>query len=161
MSSSRIRAALDTGEIETVGTMLGRPYQAIGTITGGHGLGTEIGFPTLNMRWTPEARPAHGVYLAGVNFGDSPVAMPAVANYGVRPTVEEGAEPLLEAHLLGDGEEGADLAELGPGQAVSVDLLHFLRAERKFDSLEELKVQIAADKESAEAFFAERGLPAG
>ena len=129
--------------------MLGRCYQVSGIVVPGKAKGSELGFPTLNLLWSPQARPAYGVYvveatLAGANANE---AKPAVANYGVRPTVEEAdAQPLLEVHLLGE----EDFSSYKPGDELSVELLRFLRPERKFDSLDSLKTQIAADKIEAE-----------
>jgi riboflavin kinase/FMN adenylyltransferase len=76
--------------------------------------------------------------------------VPGVANYGLRPTVENGAtQPRLEVHLLGE-------AVATYGDFITVNWLHFLRPESKFSGLEELKAQIAVDRESALEFFRKR-----
>lgn len=147
ISSSRIREALSSGQIKKVNRMLGYSYSVFGEIVKGRGLGSEIGFPTLNMPFAPEARPAHGVYLVEVTCPNPSEPKHAVANYGVRPTVEEAdVQPLLEVHLLGE----EDFSSYKPGDELSVELLCFLRPECKFDSLDSLKTQIAADKIEAE-----------
>jgi riboflavin kinase/FMN adenylyltransferase len=147
ISSSRIREALATGEIEEVNHMLGYSYRTYGTVVEGRGLGSEMGFPTLNIPFAPEARPAHGVYLVKVTCPKPSGPKHAVANYGVRPTIEEAdVRPLLEVHLLGE----EDFSCYKPGDELSVELLRFLRPECKFDSLDSLKTQIAADKIEAE-----------
>jgi len=147
ISSSRIRKALAAGEIEEVNHMLGYSYRICGTVVEGRGLGSEIGFPTLNIPFAPEARPAYGVYLVKIICPNLSEPKHAVANYGVRPTIEGGdVQPLLEVHLLGED----DFSSYKPGDELSVELLRFLRPECKFDSLDSLKTQISADKIEAE-----------
>ncbi len=147
VSSSRIRDALAEGEIKEVNAMLGRSYQVSGVVVPGKGKGRELGFPTLNLLWSPQARPAYGVYVVEVTLAGANEAKPAVVNYGVRPTIEEAdVQPLLEVHLLGE----EDFSSYKPGVELSVELLRFLRPECKFDSLDSLKTQIAADKIDAE-----------
>jgi riboflavin kinase/FMN adenylyltransferase len=152
ISSSRIREALAKGEIESANQMLGFPYRVAGQVIPGNRLGRTIGFPTLNLPWFPEARPAYGVYLVEVSFLDKAEPVHGVANYGLRPTIEEGAaEPLLDIHLLGDG----DYSSHQPGDSISLSLLRFIRHEKKFDSIDALKTQIARDKAEAEKLVGE------
>jgi riboflavin kinase / FMN adenylyltransferase len=144
VSSSRIRAALRHGDLALANRMLLRPYEATGTIIDGRRLGRTIGFPTLNLPWNPELRPAFGVYAVELVNADG-LAEPAVANWGLRPTVESGpVEPLLETHIL---------RASGPipttGVAVRIRWLHFLRHEQKFANLAALQAQIAADAQAA------------
>jgi len=137
VSSSRIRQCLSSGELELANAMLLRPYEAEGVIIGGRRLGRTIGFPTLNVAWEPELKPAFGVYAVEVIFKGE--ALPAVANYGQRPTVESGpVAPLLEAHVL----RGAAPTT---GDAVRVRWVRRLRSERKFGDLAALQAQIAKD----------------
>jgi len=153
ISSSRIRESLAKGEIESVNQMLGFPYRVDGQVVPGNRLGRTIGFPTLNLSWVPEARPAYGVYLVEASFPDKGKSVHGVANYGLRPTVEleEVREPLFEAHLLGDG----DYSVHQPGDSISLSLLKFIRPEKKFDSIDSLKSQIARDKAEAEQLVGE------
>lgn len=147
ISSSRIRESLAKGEIESVNQMLGFPYRSEGQVVQGNKLGRTIGFPTLNLSWVPEARPAYGVYLVEASFPGKEESAHGVANYGLRPTIEEEeVEPLFEVHLLGDG----DYSVHQPGDSISISLLRFIRPEKKFDSLDSLKAQIARDKAEAE-----------
>ena len=144
VSSSRIRAALRHGDLALANRMLLRPYEATGTIIDGRRLGRTIGFPTLNLPWNPELRPAFGVYAVELVNADG-LAEPAVANWGLRPTVESGpVEPLLETHIL---------RASGPlptsGAAVRIRWLHFLRHEQKFANLAALQAQIASDAQAA------------
>ena len=141
VSSSRIRQCLSAGELALANAMLLRPYEAEGVIIGGRRLGRTIGFPTVNIAWEPELKPAYGVYAVEVIFKGE--ALPAVANYGQRPTVESGpVAPLLEAHVL---------RGIAPttGDAVRVRWVRRLRAEQKFADLAALKVQIAKDSAQA------------
>lgn len=149
ISSTRIRASLADGRIAEVNELLGYSYFSLGEVIPGRQLGRTIGFPTLNIRWAPESRPRLGVYAVRVRQ-DTPGAkwQNAVANYGVRPTVEQAdAEPLLEMHILGD-------TQLTTGDRLSVEWLQFIRPEQKFDSVDALRDQIAQDTEAAKTFFA-------
>lgn len=141
VSSSRIRQCLSSGELDLANAMLLRPYEAEGTIVGGRRLGRTLGFPTVNLPWEPELKPAYGVYAIEVIFQGE--AMPAVANYGLRPTVESGpVAPLLEAHIL----RGTAPTT---GDAVRVRWVRRLRAEQKFADLAALQAQIAKDSAQA------------
>ncbi len=149
ISSTRIRALLEQGEIEAANTLLGYSYFAHGFVAPGKRLGRTIGFPTLNVPWSPGLLPRLGVYA--VRIDRSPATAegwrPAVANYGLRPTVETATEPRLEVHLLGP-------CILGEGDHVKVEWLRFLRPEKKFAGLAELRAQIALDRMAAADFFA-------
>jgi riboflavin kinase / FMN adenylyltransferase len=147
ISSTRIRALLEAGEIGAANALLGYTYFAHGFVTPGKKLGRTLGFPTLNVPWAPELRPRFGVYAVRVRGPNSTPWLPAVANYGVRPTVENTTEPRLEAHVLG----ACSLAE---GDHVKIEWLRFLRPEMKFANVDELRSQIARDRAAAEAFFA-------
>jgi riboflavin kinase/FMN adenylyltransferase len=141
VSSSRIRQCLIAGELDLANAMLLRPYEAEGTIIGGRRLGRTIGFPTVNIAWEPELKPAYGVYAVEVIFNGE--AMPAVANYGQRPTVESGpVAPLLEAHVL----RGTAPTT---GDSVRVRWVRRLRSEQKFADLADLQAQIAKDSTAA------------
>jgi riboflavin kinase/FMN adenylyltransferase len=141
VSSSRIRRCLTDGELDLANAMLVRPYEAEGCVIEGRRLGRTIGFPTVNVAWEPELRPAYGVYAVEVIFKGE--ALPAVANYGQRPTVESGpVAPLLEAHVL-RGQAPTT------GDNVRVRWLRRLRAEQKFADLAALQSQIAKDTATA------------
>jgi len=145
ISSTRIRAAIQRGEIEQANAMLGYPYFAQGVVASGRGLGRTIGSPTLNIEWLPELQPRYGVYAvevsavgaesgAGVN-----AALPGIANYGLRPTVGTQAVPQLEVFIL------ADECPWDRGDELLVELRHFIRPEKKFAGLDELTAQIVKD----------------
>ena len=146
VSSSRIRTLLEHGPIEEVNALLGHAYTVEGVVQEGRKLGRMIGFPTLNLAWEPDLKPRFGVYAVTVTSrAGSPVR--GVANYGLRPTVEQTVRPLLEVHLL-------DQSALTYGDEVSVQWLHFLRPEAKFSGLDELRAQIGRDRQNALEYFA-------
>ena len=147
VSSTRIRALLEAGEIGVANEALGFSYFAEGVVTPGKKLGRTIGFPTLNLAWNPQLRPRLGVYAVTIRGAKSPAPVPAVANYGLRPTVEQAAaEPRLESHVLGP-------CPFGEGDAITVEWLKFLRPEMKFGGVEELRAQIGRDRDAALAWF--------
>lgn len=140
-SSTRIRRLLQDGYPERAAVELGRPWAIRGPVQHGDKRGRTIGFPTANVPLGRHLEPARGVYAVTVRLAGG-ATVPGVANIGRRPTVAEGPESRVEAHLF---DFDADLY----GQEVSVALHHFLRAERKFAGLDELKAQIAADAAAA------------
>ena len=147
VSSSVIRTAIEAGELERATALLGRPFSLTGEVVHGKALGREIGYPTANLILTPgKVMPARGVYavLCTVD-GGAPVS--AVANLGVRPTVE-GAEatPNCEVHLFC---ESGDLY----GRHLTVSLMRRLRGEIKFESIADLREQIAQDTAKAKEYF--------
>jgi riboflavin kinase / FMN adenylyltransferase len=132
ISSSRIRQAIRDGNFDAVEKMLGRPYAVCGEVIEGRKLGRELGFPTANIRLGDQQAPADGVWAVEVDgIGKG------VANLGTRPTVG-GGERLLEVHVFGFS---GDLY----GKELRVRFARFLRGERKFASVEELREQIARD----------------
>lgn len=138
ISSSRIREELAGGDLEHVNLMLGEPYHSRGEVVPGKRLGRTIGFPTLNIIWDPEARPRFGVYLVSVE-GPHGEQLPGVANYGLRPTLENTELPRLEVYLLGSE------CPYDAGDSLNVYWHQFMRPEQKFSGLEALKSQIAID----------------
>ena len=141
ISSTRIRRLLQDGYPERAGAELGRPWAIRGTVAHGEKRGRTIGFPTANVPLGRHLEPARGVYAVTVRL-PSGAAVPGVANIGRRPTVNEGTESRLEAHLI-------DFAGDLYGQEVAVALHRFLRAERRFASFDELRGQIEADAAEA------------
>jgi len=149
ISSTRIRRLLEEGAIERANALLGYAYFSEGTIVAGKGLGRTIGFPTLNLDWTSELAPRFGVYAVRVSREGGPASLPGVANYGLRPTVENTTNPRLEVHLLGD-------CPIGPGDEVKVEWKRWIRPEMKFSGVEALTAQIAQDRTTAAALWAHR-----
>lgn len=147
-SSTLIRAHLAAGEPEAAARLLGRPFEIEARVQAGDRRGRLLGFPTANLSLGRLVRPAFGVYA--VRVGLSRVGgwawADGVANLGLRPTIG-GTLPLLEAHLF---DTQADLY----GQWLRVQLLSYLRPERKFPGLDALKAQIAVDALAARRFLA-------
>jgi len=145
VSSTRVRVALEAGDLATVTALLGRPHALTGVVVPGQGRGRTIGVPTANLTGLAEALPPHGVYAVLVDQKRDTgfVALAAgVANFGVRPTL--GAGPSFEVHLF---DTSADLY----GHELRVHLLGRLREERKFSGVEELVAQIGRDIAAARA----------
>ncbi|MBM3558346.1 MAG: bifunctional riboflavin kinase/FMN adenylyltransferase [Alphaproteobacteria bacterium] len=142
-----IRARLASGDLVHANALLGRNYEIEGHVRDGRRLGRTIGFPTANIRLGRAVRPAFGVYAVRVASADGMLRdQPGVANIGVRPTVD-GATELLEAHLF-------DWSGNLYGRPLCVGLVTFLRPERRFAGIDELKAQIARDAADARAALA-------
>lgn len=144
VSSSLIRTHLQNGDLKNVEKLLGRPYSIYQKITSGLGFGMQIGSPTLNLDVSELCLPPLGVYIATVISNET--KHPAVVNLGYAPTVRKDNMPILEAHLL----EGPLLSQAAE---IEVVLHEYMRPEKRFDSIEELKQQIAKDIQKARAFF--------
>ena len=148
VSSSRIRAALERGEIKDANAMLGRKFQVSGFRFQGKGLGTKIGFPTINLRISErescESCESSRIVLRRGVYEVEVGGLRGIANYGIAPTMGDRAweEPVLEIHFPGAGVE--DLRRETGDRAV-VSLIRFIRPERRFDSAADLQRQIAAD----------------
>ncbi len=153
ISSTRIRKSLQEGGLSEANRMLGYPYFSLGKVQPGNRIGRGLGIPTLNLPWSPECQPAFGVYLVRVRSWNPEDddhmrgGIPGVANYGFRPTVGDLQTPLLEVHLLEAGTEWHE------GSTLKVEWLDYLRPERKFVSVEALRVQIEMDRKQAKNFF--------
>ena len=140
ISSSRIRKALQAGEIESANEMLGREYSLYGKVVHGKGLGTLLGFPTANISLSDPDKllPKDGLYAVETEI--SGIVYKAVMNIGTNPTVQDRDEPrtYIEVHIIGF--EGNLYNQL-----LRVEILHRLRDEQRFDSLDALRRQIEAD----------------
>ena len=148
VSSTRIRALIAQGEVEEAGRLLGYPFAVEGSVGQGNHLGRTLQFPTVNQRLQEGmVQPRFGVYVSRTRAAGR--WWPSVTNVGVKPTV--GSEwPVAETNLLGFS---GDLY----GAEIRVELLHFLRGEQKFASVEALREQIARDVQSARDYFAQNG----
>lgn len=156
VSSTRIRALLQAGELDAARRLLGHAQLLSGTVAHGAHRGGALGFPTVNIAFPAGVlMPPRGVYCAQAQLEDGAL-YPAVVNVGVHPTAGSLPAPILEAHLCGfDG----DLY----GQKIAVWLYHFLRPERAFSSMDALAAQIAHDRAETVKYFeraaAERAAP--
>ncbi len=141
ISSSAIRDWLEKGELARAEEAFGHPFALMGTVCKGKGLARQFGLPTVNIPLhTDQLLPPYGVYAAWAEGCGK--RWPAVANIGVRPTVEQTDLPNLEAHLL---EEAEDLY----GQTLRIELKAFLRGEEKFGDPDALFLQIKKDGEQS------------
>jgi riboflavin kinase/FMN adenylyltransferase len=146
VSSSRIRALLCEGAVAEAAGLLGYRFTVESEVIGGERLGRTLGFPTANMRLSPEASLKEGIYAvrfrrAGGTLHDG------VASFGRRPTVNDNGTPLLETFVF---DFSGDLY----GEICAVSFFGFLRAEVKFDGLDALVAQMKRDEVEARALLA-------
>ena len=137
VSSTRIRKCVENGEMEEAGRLLGAPYTVMGTVVQGNRIGRTIGFPTVNLQpGSVKLLPPNGVYYSKVSCGDTQFA--AISNIGYKPTVTDERVLGVESYLYDfDGELY--------GREISVELLSFKRAERRFENLDALQTQLRED----------------
>jgi riboflavin kinase/FMN adenylyltransferase len=153
VSSTAIRQNLAEGRLEEAAALLGRPYAVDGVVASGLRLGRTLGFPTANVATENQLLVPRGVFAAAVSVGGA--LRPAAVSVGIRPTIdtgvpEAGRAPELEAFLLDfDG----DLY----GQKVRVHLRSMIRPERRFATVEELRVQMIRDVEECRRILAGTG----
>ena len=144
VSSTRVRLALEQGQLDEAIRLLGRDFRMSGRVAHGEKLGRKLGFPTANIFLHRKAAPLKGIFVVEV-YGLDKEPWPGVASLGTRPTVD-GTRTILEVHLF-------DFDEQIYGRHIQVSFLHKLRDEEKYDSLTELKVQIQKDVDAAQAYF--------
>ncbi len=140
VSSSLVREALGRGDMDRAAVLLGRPYRMSGRVRLGARLGRMLGYPTANLALHRQVVPLWGILAVRVS-GAGLIDHPAVVSLGTRPTVN-GVDPLLEVHLF---DFDRDLY----GKYLSVDFVRWLRAERKFESLDALVEQMHRDAQQA------------
>jgi len=140
VSSTKIRKALEEGDIKTANAYLGYEYMLTGTVKKGRGLGRQLGFPTANLTIAESYKliPKNGVYaVKSILKGQTTYGM---MNIGYNPTVPgSGTERTIEIHFF-------DFDQDLYYQKIQVDILEWIREEEKFDSLEDLKIQLQKDK---------------
>lgn len=146
VSSSRIRAALTNGDPRGAARLLTRPFTIEGAVVHGAKLGRTIGFPTANLDMGKYLRPTYGIYAVRGRLPDGRV-LNGAANLGVRPSFDPPKE-LLEPYFF---DFSGDLY----GQTIAVELIEFLRAEAKYDTLDALTDAIAADCDRARTILAQ------
>jgi riboflavin kinase / FMN adenylyltransferase len=144
ISSSRIRAELDVGNVEVAAQLLGRPHAVHGVVVHGRHLGRSLGFPTANFASVVELLPRAGVYACNVTDEVASQTFAGVCNLGTRPTVEGAGQPSLslEAHLF---DTALDLY----GRTLRLEFVGRVRDERRFPDLDSLRAQISEDAEVA------------
>ena len=146
VSSSRIRALLCEGAVAEAAGLLGYRFTVESEVIRGQRLGRTLGFPTANMRLSPEATLKEGIY--GVRFRSADGTLhDGVASFGRRPTVDDNGAPLLETFVF---DFSGDLY----GETCEVSFFGFLRTEVKFDGLDALVAQMKRDEAEARALLA-------
>ena len=160
VSSTRIRECLSANDLESVNTLLGRPYRMSGRIGYGRQLGRTIGVPTANIILQRNKLPMTGVYAVkaieievarcnesqALDSSGKVKEWQGVANIGVKPTITGIPEPSLEVHIF-------DFADDLYGKRLSIEFCQKIREEQKFNGLDELKAAIAKDINVAREFF--------
>jgi riboflavin kinase/FMN adenylyltransferase len=155
VSSARTRESVAQGQLETAASLLGRPFALVGTVVHGERRGRELGFPTANLNFSdPVCLPPDGIYAARATWGGESVLAPrdqadAVISLGTQPTFG-GRVRLLEVHLL-DRDE--DLY----GERMRVEFCGWLRGQERYESADELVVQMGLDVERAREVLREGG----
>ena len=146
VSSTAVREALARGELAHAAKLLGRPYAIAGRVAHGDRLGRNLGFPTANLPL--RHKPAlSGVFAVRVHGLESVTPRTGVASLGVRPTVKHDGRPLLETFLF-------DFDENIYGRRISVEFVHKLRDEERYDTVDALTRQIRVDADQARDYFA-------
>ncbi|WP_457567389.1 riboflavin biosynthesis protein RibF [Desulfurobacterium sp.] len=136
ISTSWIKELLSNGDVREANQLLGFNFFAIGKSTKGRGIGRTLGFPTINIKTEKELILPFGVYEVFLEIGNKTFA--AVANYGIRPTFNK-SEPVLEVHIPGE------LLNIQEEVPLKIEFINFIRGEKRFKSVEELKKQIKLD----------------
>lgn len=138
VSSTRIRELLGEGRVAEAARLLGRPYEIAGLVVTGHGIGRVLGFPTANLRLHEEKLvPADGIYAVRTRLEPGGPLLPAAMSIGVRPTFD-GTVRQIEVHVL---DWNGDLV----GRSISVEVVDWLRPEKKFESPEALVAAMDRD----------------
>jgi len=149
VSSTGVRQALAAGNMARVSCLLGRHFNLHGRVVGGAARGTWLGYPTANLEVAEnQALPPDGIYAVRAHAAG--VVHPALAYLGYRPTFKE-TNHVVEVYLI---DFSGDLYE----QEMRVDMLAYLRDDRKFEDIEELKAQIARDVETGRRVLAAKGV---
>jgi len=145
VSSTRIRDAIRSGNLDDASQMLGRAYAVVGEVVEGDKVGRELGFPTANLKVFGLVLPPNGVYAAHADIGGQ--THRAAVNIGQRPTLNSPSPQIhVEAHLL-------DYTGNVYGREMELTFVEKIRDEGKFSSADELKQQIAKDVETARNLF--------
>ncbi|MDQ3049268.1 MAG: bifunctional riboflavin kinase/FAD synthetase [Bacteroidota bacterium] len=139
VSSTQVRNALKSGDVETAQSYLGRPYTLTGKIVHGNKIGRTIGFPTANLKISEDYKliPAEGVYIVTVQIGKKSYF--GMLNIGRRPTIEQNGRLSVEVYIL-------DFSGDIYGEELTLHLLKWVRADQKFSGMDDLKLQIEKDR---------------
>lgn len=153
VGSTAIRQALAAGDVEEAARLLGRPFSLSGPVVGGAHRGAGLGFPTANIAvGLDTALPAYGVYVTRAYVRETEYQ--SCTNIGVRPTFDSEPRPTVEVYIL-------DFDDDIYGEEVRIDLVHRLRDELKFDSVDDLITQMHKDIADTREYFAREGASRG
>ena len=144
VSSTRVRRLVSEGRVDEAGALLGHQYFIDGLVMQGDRRGRTIGFPTANLCTENELLPPHGVYATTARLGG--IVYPSVTNVGVRPTIDDSGRTVVETHVF-------NFAREVYGATLRIGFVQRMRDERRFESLDALKQQIAADAAQARVLF--------
>ncbi len=152
ISSTKVRKAINDGSLDIVNTLLGRPYHLSGIVIRGRKLGTEIGFPTANLRLLSKYKlvPKLGIYVVHVVVRDK--RYKGMLYIGDLPTVGIEGGRSIEVNIFDFDEDIYD-------ELIEVHLLKFLREDEKFESIEALRTQLFVDKQSSQDYFLNENIP--
>ncbi len=147
VSSTKIRNAIESGDMRTANHYLGYPFLLSGEVVKGAGIGRKLGFKTANLDLKNRYKiiPANGVYAVEVILEVQPLK--GMLNIGVRPSVEDNGQQTIEVHIF-------DLDRDLYGQHITLRLIEKIREEKKFDNFEQLKEQLEFDKAKCETLLA-------
>jgi riboflavin kinase/FMN adenylyltransferase len=151
VSSTRIRGAIERGDVVRANAMLGRAYEIDGLVARGDRVGRKIGYPTINLEPENELHPADGVYVTQIHIRSFDRRFDCVTNIGRRPTVYEDYATVIETFVL-------DFSANVYGEHVRLFFFDRLREERRFPSVTALSDQIGRDIEETRKFFEARRL---
>jgi riboflavin kinase/FMN adenylyltransferase len=146
VSSTSIRKALQTGAVEQVTPLLGRHYQTVGTVVKGDQRGRKLGFPTANLEIDDDKLlPKQGVYAVKVDYNGT--LYTGMANLGVKPTFKTGVlQPSVEVYIFNFDRDIY-------GEELTVYWYQYIRAEKKFNGIEEIIKQLQADEKATRQYF--------
>ena len=147
VSSTKVRQALAQGNVQEANHWLGAQYPTTGLVVQGRALGRTLGYPTANLHVEDDLKmlPAKGVYAVWCQLPDS-TWHPAMANVGIRPTVDDTEIPSLEVHVIGQQGDWY-------GERLTIHWVAWMRGEVKFAGTEELKIALHSDLEKAQALL--------
>jgi riboflavin kinase/FMN adenylyltransferase len=145
ISSTVVREALASGNLERAQQLLGRPYSISGKVVHGDKVGRTLGYPTANIHLPVERPLQFGIYAVKLE-GLGETHLPGVASFGIRPTMKQDGQPVLEVHLF-------DFDRQIYGAHVRVHFLHKIRDEMKFPDPETLRQWMIADEQKARDYL--------
>ncbi len=142
VSSTDIRKYLKSGDIEHANYLLGYNYTIRGRVVKGNQIGREINFPTANVI-TSGMVPKNGIYKTTTKING--IIYQSITNIGIRPTIDDNDQVSLETYII-------DFNQTIYDQKIDVSFVRFIREEKKFETLDQLKAQIKKDIENAEEY---------